>query len=67
LSPGRQLDLLDHDSPRIVGLNPNSAAIRKSCFEERPLRDCDPSLLVDHRLPALAKLALVVGRLDPPT
>lgn len=61
--PGREFDLLDHDSPRSIGGHTDPSAVRESGLEECALRNRHPPLLVDHRLAALSELSLVVGRL----
>ena len=61
--PGREFDLLDHDSPRSIGGHADPSAVRESGLEECALRNRHPPPLVDHRLAALPGLSLVVGRL----
>jgi hypothetical protein len=64
LSPRWEFDLLDDDSPVAETSHSDLAPILEAGFEERPLRDRHPSLLVDQSVSALAEHAVAIGRLD---
>jgi hypothetical protein len=63
-NPAGQCDLLDDDAAVAEASYSDLAPVLKAGFEERPLRDGHPSLLVDESVSALAEFAIAIGRLD---